>query len=113
MVKQLTIKDNSSGMVYTLEYTRKTVQMMEQRGFNINEVDAKPMTMLPALFAGAFLAHHRLEKPNTIEKIYDSLPYKDELISKLTEMYSDTLVTLLGDPDEGENKGNLTWTADW
>ena len=31
MAKQLTITDPTSGVTYTLEYTRKTVEMMEKR----------------------------------------------------------------------------------
>ena len=44
---------------YTLEYTRRTVKQMEDEGFVAREIDSKPMTLLPALFAGAFKAHHR------------------------------------------------------
>ena len=33
MAKTLTIKDPVSGESYTLEYTRKTVEIMEKQGF--------------------------------------------------------------------------------
>lgn len=62
MAKTLTIKDPVSGESYTLEYTRKTVEIMEKQGFIAEDVDRKPMTMLPALFAGAFIARHPLRK---------------------------------------------------
>ena len=48
MAKTLTIKDPVSGESYTLEYTRKTVEIMEKQGFIADDVDRKPMTMLPA-----------------------------------------------------------------
>lgn len=76
MAKTLTIKDPVSGESYTLEYTRKTVEIMEKQGFIADDVDRKPMTMLPALFAGAFLAHHRWVKKDVIDRIYARLPRK-------------------------------------
>ena len=71
------------------------------------------MTMLPALFAGAFLAHHRYVKQDVIDGIYARLTKRDELISKLVEMYNEPILSLLDDPDQGEDGGNLDWTADW
>lgn len=62
MAKQLTINDPVSGVTYTLEFTRKTIELMEKNGFVAADMERKPMTLLPALFAGAFLAHHRFEK---------------------------------------------------
>ena len=66
MAKQLnfTYKDKE----YTLEFTRRTVSEMEKKGFVAAEVETKPMSTLPALFEGSFLAHHRFEKKEVIEK---------------------------------------------
>jgi len=113
MAKQLVIKDPSSGDTYTLEYTRKTVEQMEKQGFVAQEVTEKPMTLLPALFAGAFLAHHRFAKRDVIENLYARMTKKDELISKLVEMYNDPIMSLLDEPEQGESEGNVSWTADW
>lgn len=33
MAKQLTINDPVSGVTYTLEFTRKTIELMEKNGF--------------------------------------------------------------------------------
>lgn len=114
MAKQLTINDPTTGVTYTLEYTRKSVEMMEKSGFVAEEVERKPMTMLPALFAGAFLAHHRFVKRDVIDNIYARLTHKDELISALVEMYNEPLLSLLDDPEQQENnEGNLSWKAGW
>ena len=113
MAKQLIITDDASGVTYTLEYTRKTVSLMEKQGFVADDVTKKPMTLLPALFAGAFTAHHRNVKPEVIESIYARMTHKDELISKLVEMYNDPIVTLLEEPEQGDNEGNLSWKAGW
>ena len=98
MAKQLTIKDPVSNMTYTLEYTRKTVETMEKSGFIVTDVEKKPVSMLPALFAGAFLAHHRFVKPDVIDNIYARMNHKDQLISALVEMYNEPLLSLLDEP---------------
>ena len=96
---------------YTLEFNRRTVAEMEKKGFIVSEITDKPMTCLPALFAGAFLAHHRHVKQDVIEKIYSTLTKKEELIGKLAEMYNEPIAALLEEPEEA--KGNVNWTATW
>lgn len=92
---------------FTLEYTRKTIATMERRGFNINKVSEAPMSMLPALFEGAFLAHHSRLNKDYIEKIFNSVPKKEELIGVLADMYSDPLVAMFDEPEDAE--GNASW----
>lgn len=122
MAKQLkfTFKDKE----YVLEFTRRTVTEMEKKGFVAAEVENKPMSTLPALFEGAFLAHHRFEKKEVINEIFSHMTNKEELIGKLqnvqradygtgrrtrgirgkrkldSELVSDSLLT-----DESANKG--------
>jgi hypothetical protein len=109
MAKQITFE--FEGKNYTLEFTRKSIETMERQGFNVNDISEKPMTTLPALFAGAFLAHHRFVKRDVIDKIYDSLPNKQDLISKLAEMYNEPIEALFEEPKESE--GNVSWEASW
>lgn len=109
MAKQL--KFSYQGKDYTLEYTRKTVEMMEKQGFVAEDAKTKPMTTLPALFAGAFMAHHRFIKQEVIDEIYAKMPNKGDLIGKLAEMYNEPIMTLMDEPEESE--GNLNWTASW
>ena len=109
MSKQLRFEYN--GTEYTLEYTRRTVEQMEREGFVADDIKTKPMTMLPAMFAGAFKAHHRFVKPDVINEIYSMMTNKEALIGKLAEMYNDTLSSLFDEP--AESSGNLTWTASW
>ena len=114
MAKQLTINDPTTGVTYTLEYTRKSVEMMEKSGFVADDVERKPMTLLPALFAGAFLAHHRFVKRDVIDSIYARMTHKDELIAALVEMYNEPLLSLLDEPEQTEgDEGNLNWKTGW
>lgn len=109
MAKQLkfTYKDKD----YTLEFTRRTVSEMEKKGFIAAEVETKPMSTLPALFEGAFLAHHRFEKKDVIDEIFSSMTQRDELIGKLAEMYNEPIMSLVEEPED--KKGNVEWTANW
>lgn len=109
MAKQLTF--TFEGKDYTLEFTRRTVAEMEKKGFIASEITDKPMTTLPALFAGAFLANHRFVKQDVIENIYSKLTKKEALISKLAEMYNEPIMALVEEPEE--DKGNVDWTATW
>ena len=109
MAKQ--IRFTYDGVDYTLEFTRKSVERMENAGFVITEVFEKPMTLLPTLFAGAFLAHHRSTKREVIDKIYETMPNKQELITKLAEMYNEPIAALLDEPEDEE--GNVKWEASW
>lgn len=113
MAKQLTINDPTTGVTYTLEYTRKTVELMEKNGFVAADMEKKPMTTLPALFAGAFLAHHRFVKRDVIDNIFARMTHKGELISALSEMYNDPLLSLLDEPEQEGNEGNLNWKTGW
>lgn len=107
MAKQLTF--SYKGKDYILEFTRSTVRQMENTGFVADEINTKPMTVLPALFAGAFLAHHRFEKQAVIDEIYSKMNDKMSLIERLAEMYNEPIKALLEDPEEG----NVEWTPSW
>ena len=109
MAKQLHF--TYDGKDYTLEFTRRTVAEMEKKGFIASDITEKPMTTLPALFAGAFLAHHRFVKSDIIDNIYSKLTKKEDLIGKLAEIYNEPILTLVEEPEEAE--GNLDWTATW
>lgn len=109
MAKQLKFTYNEKD--YVLEFTRRTVTEMEKKGFIAAEVESKPMSTLPALFEGAFLAHHRFEKKETINAIFNRMTNKEELIGKLAEMYNEPIMALVEEPEESE--GNVDWVASW
>ena len=109
MAKTITIEDD--GKKYTLEFTRKSIEAMERQDFVISDAASKPMSTLPALFAGAFLAHHKFVKRDVIDAIFKKLPDKEKLFEKLAEMYTEPLEALMEDPEESE--GNVTWGTSW
>ena len=109
-MKQITL--NHKGKSYVLEFTRRTVEQMERAGFVLSDIENKPVSTIPALFAGAFVAKQKWIKPEAVEAIYKSITGKDKLISLLVEMYQETALSLLDEPEE-ENEGNATWEPNW
>ncbi len=107
MVKQIVI--GFEGKEYTLEFTRKTVEIMERQGFILEEIHTKPMTTLPKLFSGAFLANHKFIKQEVVDAIFSQIKDKDAFVLKLAELYNEPIVTLIEEPDEG----NAQWEASW
>ena len=107
MAKQL--KFEYENVSYTLEYTRKSIEQMERQGFLASEIAEKPLSTLPALFAGAFYAHHRFIKRDTVDAIFSKLSNKESLIAKLAEMYNEPIEALFDEPEEG----NVKWEASW
>ena len=90
---------------YILEYNRQSVKTMESQGFVLEELTAKPMTMIPLLFNGAFIKNHRGIKRNLMDEIFEEIGDKTALMEALMEMYAETLGTLT----EGSGEGNATW----
>ena len=109
MAKTLTIK--YEGAEYVLEFTRKTVSQMEDMGFKIRDLRDKPVTVLPTLFKGAFLAHCSYLKDDVLDSIYETIGNKKDFMEKLIEMYQDPIDTLFDEPQPSEK--NADWVANW
>ncbi len=92
---------------YTLEYNRNSIKKMEDNGFVAADISDKPMTRLPQLFGGAFLAHHPFVKQETVNDILDHMKDKHGLYDSLGEMYGECMKALIDDPEDSE--GNVTW----
>ena len=93
---------------YVLEYSRQSVKTMESQGFVLEELTAKPMTMIPLLFSGAFIKNHSGKdgvKRKVVDEIFEEISDKTALMEALMEMYTETLSTLT----DGSGEGNATW----
>jgi len=94
---------------YTLEYSRQSVKTMESQGFVLEELTAKPMTMIPLLFSGAFIKNHSGRggvKRSTVDEIFDNIENKTGLMEALMEMYAETLASLT---EDHKGEGNVSW----
>lgn len=94
---------------YVLEYTRKSIKLLEAQGFVIADLEKKPVTLIPKLFYGAFLAHQPTIKQDITDEIFEQIPNKEELLSKLSEMFIEPIEALMGDSTEG----NAKWEGNW
>lgn len=101
------IKFQYKDKAYVLEYTKSSVKEMERRGFVAEDVLKKPMTLLPEMFAGAFIANHRFTRHKDIMEIYSKFDNKAELLNALAEMYSIVLDEFVEEL-EGTHNG-LAW----
>lgn len=101
------LKIGYKGKTYELGFTRNTAMALERQGFVLGEMTNKPITMLPMLWQGAFMAYNKGMKRDLMDEIYKSLPDKEGLIAALTELYAEPLNVLTDEPEEGA--GNATW----
>ena len=107
MAKTITLKWNDAE--YVLEFTRESVERLEDSGFNIADVKTKPVSTLPTLFKGAFLAHCSYLKDDVLDEIYKSIEDKVGFMEKLIEMYAEPVEALLHEPEPSEK--NARWEA--
>jgi hypothetical protein len=100
------IKYNYKNRDYILEFSRRTASIIERNGFRYSDVGNQPNTMIPLLVQGAFMKNHSNLKPGKIDEIFDSIKGKNAFITKLVELYLETVNTLAGDEDD---EGNVNW----
>lgn len=101
------IRFTHNGKSYALEYTRDSVKEMERRGFVAAEILEKPLTVLPELFAGAFIANHRFVSRKKIDEIFTQFDDKCDLLNALAEMYSLVLEEFVAELEQVKN--GLPW----
>lgn len=109
MAKSLKVRDER-GKEYVLEFTRKSVERIERQGFKISEIAEFPATNIPMLFHAAFNANYSYVRREEADKIYAYQKNKQGLTNYLTEMYAETLNTIIGDEDAYDSE-NPTWEA--
>ena len=109
MAKNITF--TYEGKDYNLEFSRKSIQRMEDAGFSLDTALDKPITLTRSLFAGSFLKNHKFVKNQVVDEIFKLMPNKEMLLEKLIEMYHDTLESLYDEPEDSEK--NVQWGANW
>lgn len=105
MAKQILFE--YEGTRYTLEFNRNAIRKMERNGFVAENIQNQPMTILPELFAGAFIMHHPYIKRERIDKIFDKMTNRMKLIERLSEMYNEPILAMMDEPEE--DAGNVSW----
>ena len=105
----LTLEDTHEQ--YTLDFDRDSVRFAERTGFNISDLDSKPMSAAYDLFFYAFRMHHKNVSRQKTDRIIDEyfggyagMPVG--MMERLGALYGQTFTTLA---DEGAGKnGKVT-----
>lgn len=105
MAKQ--IRFEYEGTNYVLEFNRNAIRKMERDGFVAADIQRKPMTILPDLFAGAFIMHQPYMKRDKIDKIFGKMKDRMKLVERLGVMFNEPLEAMLDEPEE--DAGNVSW----
>lgn len=104
------IKLQHKNKTYTLTFTRKSVEALEQSGFDLRQVETQPITSFSLLFKGAFFARHANLSEVVKDEILDTVDNRQELFTALVELYSDPIEAMF---DSKINEGKQSWTKSW
>lgn len=103
MVKPITLTDTESGKKYVLEFSRATVKVAEQNGFDKELIDSQPTLQITRLFYASFLKNHPNMTFAKAEKVIDELKgLPKKMIERLVQLYNYASDTLIRDEDEDE-----------
>ena len=106
-MKTITVRDKQNNP-YTLTFTAETVKALEAKGFSLDKVTDMPMTMIPLLFEGAFLAKEAGAVTSEKEmEIYQLQKNKTALLQKLIELYNDPIDEVI------VKEGNAEWECNF
>jgi hypothetical protein len=113
-LQPIKITDSDTGKVYTLEFSRKSIERMERQGFVVSEAMGKPLTGITTLFHGAFYKNHpNITQDQTDKMLYD-IPgeVKEQLFERLSGLYNEPIKALLGDDAEETERKNSKYTVE-
>lgn len=106
-MKQITVRDSEKNS-YVLTFTAETVKTTESRGFVLEDLDKQPMTMMPLLLEGAFLAKESNRvTPDKVLEIWKDVKDKKGLLLKLVQLYNDPIDEMFA------TEGNIEWESDF
>lgn len=105
-MKTITVRDKDNNP-YTLTFTAETVKALEAKGFSLEKVTDMPMTMIPMLFEGAFLAKSQEITTEKATEIYKLQSDKTGLLTKLLELYNDPIDEVI------VKEGNSKWECNF
>ncbi len=105
----MAIKIKHNDKEYLLEFNRNAIVKLERDGFNISQVEERPLSSILYLFNGAFIMHHPKATEKEIDEIFSNIPedQRPALMQALITEYSKPIDTLF--KPVGDNTGNVTW----
>ena len=104
-IKPIIIHDEERGMDYTLEFNRDSVRLAEERGFSMQDLNARSMVRLPELFFYAFHMHHpTISRQRTDHILFDELGGMPEgMAERLGALYGVPYNALINETGKAKN----------
>lgn len=113
-VKPIRLTNTETKDTYILEFTRESVKHSQRNGFNIDEIDTKPMIAVPDLFYYAFRAHHRnITHEKTDKILFEDLGgLQDGMLERLVKLYYVPFESLLNVSENDDERKNSKMTVE-
>lgn len=112
---RISVPDGKEGKkVYELEFSRDTVNWINNHGFVRDEFFNKMEEMLPLLFYGAFRMHHKnVARSETDRILFEVLKgLKSAALERLLELYNAPRNALVIDDDDEDYAKNCEATVE-
>lgn len=115
MAKPIIITNPKTGVSYTLEFNRASVEWAENRGFNISDLgNGKILSGISDLFYYSFRMHHpQMTKTQTDTLLFDKAEglggVPDGLAERLGELYAEPYNALVRTEEDAKNSH---WTVE-
>ena len=93
---------------YELEYNLFAIAKMEEKGFDIMNMEKKPISTLLGLIKGAFIMHHPTMTDDEIKEVVARIGNNEKLIEELTKLYMEAL-SFLNNGKSKDSSKNLVW----
>ena len=93
---------------YELEYNLFAIAKMEENGFDISNMEKKPISTLLGLIKGAFIMHQPTMTDDEVKEVVARIGNNEKLVEELTKMYMDAL-SFLNNGKSSDNSKNLVW----
>ena len=109
-VNPVTLTDNDSGEVFTLDFNRESATFAENHGFRIADVGEKLVSGPADLFFYAFRANHRRVTRHYTDRLMDKMGgLAPELLSRLVDLFLQVVSThSIADEDGSEKNSSVT-----
>lgn len=98
------------GKEYKLEFSRKSVEWAERRGFTTDDLSEHMMIRVPELFYYSFRKNHPfMTKEQTDKILFEQLGgLTEEMLTRLVELYTDGYESLVNRSEDGVKNSTVT-----
>lgn len=108
-IRPIILTDTETGEKYTLEFTTESVKYAQLKEFSIDDLDKKPLVVLPDLFYYAFRAHHRNISREKVDKIRKEVePISTAFLERLCQLYYLPYLEMVDDGEEERKNAKVT-----